>query len=160
MMLGLCTRHWPFFLFDDLGLRGHIIVYFIFEIFSSIFSHNFFKCAKHMWQIPCDPKSKMSEKKKHTVLFVVVRVKGKKSWSCKRIFCQHKDLSFSSFFFGQSFSLAHRHLELFFYNQIEFSGFFCECEQFSFEIHPNAMGVRKVLGLSIVFSFFGIKIGD
>lgn len=110
MMLGMCTQHWPFSYSSSstptiLDREDIIVENNLFEIFCL----NFMKCVKHMWQIPHDPKTRMSKRKKAAQFYSLRVWKEKKSWNCERIFCQHKDLSFSSFFLGQLFihSLTH-----------------------------------------------------
>lgn len=65
MMLGMCTQHWPFSYSSSstptiLDREDIIVENNLFEIFCL----NFMKCVKHMWQIPHDPKTRMSKRKK------------------------------------------------------------------------------------------------
>lgn len=165
----MCTQHWPFSYSSSstptILDREDIIVE---NNLFGIFCLNFMKCVKHMWQIPHDPKTRMSKRKKAAQFYSLRVWREKKSWNCKRIFCQHKDLSFSSFFLGQLFihsltiSLILRTPSLLQLNWIFW--FYVNANNFYLNFLRCAMCVHEMKGdpgtLSLVFSFLGIKIGD
>lgn len=87
MMLGMCTQHWPFSYSSSstptiLDREDIIVENNLFEIFCL----NFMKCVKHMWQIPHDPKTRMSKRKKAAQFYSLRVWKGKKIMKLQKDF--------------------------------------------------------------------------